>query len=458
MGFIMRSSLVILTLLVGCRNDAPTSTPTKITIGEAPIADAGPAATYTSDQPIFLDGGSSFDPDGDDLQYSWSFGRVPEGSTLDESAFSSNNSAESATSFLADTAGTYIIELVVTDSTELESTPDSVIISVTEGQLPMANAGNDIEIVQGETAALSGSGSADPLGRTLQYSWSIADKPTTSVLTGVDAPTSMDTTFTPDAAGVYLLSLTVNNGINDSAPDVAVVRVSSSNPIAPTALAGDDIADTEDCSAIQLNGAGSFDPNGDALEYLWTLQSKPTESTASSDSFSDTTAMQPTFYADVAGEYVVSLSVNDGLEWSSPDMLTITTIERVSNAAPTVNAGSSLSVDAGDGICELAGYSFTCGECDPVSLTIGTGGSVVDPDGDPVSYEWQVISGDVSISDPTELETIATFEGAAPTEPNACENNTYELELVASDCPGASSIDSVTVTVSCCGIEESSSN
>lgn len=451
--------LVIFSLigLVSCTRTPETTQP-KIQIGEAPIADAGSAATVTSDQPIFLDGAASFDPDGHAISYHWSFGRVPEGSLLDETAFSLNASAEPTTSFLADTAGTYIIELMVVDETELESLPDSVIITVTEGQLPTANAGTDLEIMQGDTITLNGSGSADPLGRPLTYSWAIADKPETSLLDSVDSPTALETTFTPDEAGIYLLSLTVNNGINDSAPDVVVLRVASSNPIAPTALVGDDITDSEDCTSIQLNGSGSYDPNGDSLDYLWTLQSKPTESSASNNSFSDTTAVQPTFYADVAGEYVVSLSVNDGNEWSSPDMLTITAVERVSNASPTVNAGSSLSVDAGDGLCELSGYSYICDECDPVTLTIGTGGSVVDPDGDPVTYEWQVISGDVSISDPNSLETLATFEGATPTDINVCENNSYELELVAVDCPGASSIDSITVTLSCCGLEDTSSN
>jgi hypothetical protein len=453
----MRFILFSLVCLSSCTR-TPDITEPKIQIGEAPIADAGSAATVTSDQPIFLDGASSYDPDGQEITYHWSFGRIPEGSMLDETGFSVNASIEPSTSFLADTAGTYIIELVVIDETELESNPDSVIITVTEGQLPTANAGADVEIMQGESITLSGEGSADPLGRSLEYLWGIADKPATSVLETVDSPAAMQTTFTPDAAGIYLLTLTVNNGINDSAPDVVVVRVTSSNPIAPTALAGDDMLDTEDCSAIQLNGSGSFDPNGDALEYLWTLQSKPTDSLASNSSFSDINGEQPTFYADIIGEYIISLSVNDGTDWSSPDLITITTIERVSNAAPTVNAGNSLSVDAGDGMCELSGYSYNCSECDPVTLTIGTGGSVVDPDGDPVSYEWQVVSGDVTISDPTTLETTATFEGATPTDINVCENNSYELELVAVDCPGASSIDSVTVTLSCCGLEETTSN
>ena len=456
MRIFLLSSLVT---LFACRNDTDTTTTTtKQPVGEAPIADAGPASTYTADQPVLLDGGSSYDPDGDELTYVWSFGRLPEGSLLEDASFTVNNASESNTSFLPDTSGTYIVELVVIDSQEMSSEPDSVIMTVTEGQLPMANAGNDVSVTEGETASLSGAGSADPLGRSLTYQWSIADKPETSALTNVDSPTSMDTTLTPDVAGVYLLSLTVNNGINDSIPDVTVVRVSSANPMAPTAVAGEDLLDLEDCTAIQLNGSGSFDPNGDSLEYLWSLQSKPTESTASSSSFSDVNSAQPTFYADVVGEYVVSLAVNDGTEWSSPDLLTITTIERISNSAPTVNAGNSLTVDGGDGGCELSGYSYICDECAPISVMIGSGGSVVDPDGDPVSYEWQVISGDVSISNPSELETLATFEGATPTEPNACENTSFDLELVATDCPGANSIDDITVTVTCCGVDNSASS
>ena len=78
---------------------------------------------------------------------------------------------------------------------------------------------------------------------------------------------------------------------------------------------------------------------------------------------------------------------------------------------------------------------------------------MVDADGDPITTEWSVVSGDASISDPSSLQTAVILENAAPTEPNACENNEYELLLTATDCPGEQSSNSVILTVTCCGTE-----
>ena len=63
--------------------------------------------------------------------------------------------------------------------------------------------------------------------------------------------------------------------------------VYSSNLLAPIADAGEDMLDEFDCTDIQLDGSGSIDPNGDTLEYLCAIQSKPSTSVVNNDSFSD---------------------------------------------------------------------------------------------------------------------------------------------------------------------------
>ena len=63
------------------------------------------------------------------------------------------------------------------------------------------------------------------------------------------------------------------------------------------------------------------------------------------------------------------------------------------------------------------------------------------------------MSGDATLSDETDLNTEVVLSGATTTEPNVCETTTYELELVAQDCPGGAAADSLTITVNCCGIE-----
>ena len=59
----------------------------------------------------------------------------------------------------------------------------------------------------------------------------------------------------------------------------------------------------------------------------------------------------PTFWADVAGEYTMSCSVFDGTSWSHPDTITLNVAERDYNTPPSVNAGADVEIDAGDVDC-----------------------------------------------------------------------------------------------------------
>ncbi len=445
----------LLSALNACRTEGVEEPKATTTTTGTPVAEAGQGGTFTADQPIRLNGDGSYDPDGDELTYQWSFSRVPaESGLMDaQNPFSSNNSADTQTTFFADTSGTYIVNLVVVDSTGLTSAPDSAVVLVEEGQLPIAEAGADVDLEEGDSTTLDGSQSADPLGRTLSYDWNIVSKPEASALTDVDAPSAESTGFTPDAAGRYLVSLVVNNGVSDSLPDTVTVDVFSANPLPPVSDAGEDMVQESDCTAIQLNGSNSMDPNGDPLEYLWSVQSKPSASDANNASFSDTTAESPTFFADVAGDYVLSLAVFDGSNWSVPDLVSITASERMSNALPTVEAGSAIAVDAGTADCELSGYTYNCGDCPNVTVELGSDASVQDADGDPISYEWHLMSGDANILDESDLNSEIILTGATASEPNACETTTYELELVAQDCPGGAAADALTITVNCCGVE-----
>jgi len=65
---------------------------------------------------------------------------------------------------------------------------------------------------------------------------------------------------------------------------------------------------------VSLNGAASSDANGNTLTYSWALTSKPANSNAS---LSNITSATPSFTADVAGDYVFSLTVNDGITTST---------------------------------------------------------------------------------------------------------------------------------------------
>lgn len=87
---------------------------------------------------------------------------------------------------------------------------------------------------------------------------------------------------------------------------------------APIALAGP-AQTVAPGSSVKLAGSGT-DADQDILSYSWTL-TKPAGSTAALLNYHVAT---PTFFADLPGAYVATLTVNDGKLDSAPVSVTIT--------------------------------------------------------------------------------------------------------------------------------------
>lgn len=429
-------------------------------VNHRPVADAGSDITQDTLAKVDLDGRGSTDPDGDTLTFTWSFDRVPDESAIlsREAPFSENYSTDSATSFRPDAVGTYIVKLVVKDTGGKESRPDYAVITITDAGTPIADAGADQEGAVGDSFTMDGSHSYDPSGASLTYKWSLDTVPDGSSASLADA-TAASTTFTGDKAGLYIATLIVKNSSTKSDPDSAVILVSSPSTSAPIADAGEDMA-AQDCKKVTLDGSGSYDPDASGtLSYLWSIQSKPSNSSAKdSTSFSDRTAENPTFYPDQAGTYILSVTVFDGDSWATPDTMTLTVTDRTFNSEPAVEAGSSATYDGGYAECVEEGYGYDCDSCADMTVTLGSDASVSDGDADPYTLGWTLVSGNATITDATSLATTVTLEDAAPTEPDACESNEYVFQLSATDCPGETATDTVTLTVTCCGIAADTSS
>jgi YVTN family beta-propeller protein len=289
----------------------------EIAINHPPVADAGPDQSVYVGDLVTLDGSGSYDPDGDLLTFNWAFVSLPSDST----AILDNPTSVNPT-FTADVPGTYVVSLVVNDGI-VDSEPDTVSIS-TINVAPIADAGADQSVYVGDLVTLDGSNSWDPDGDSLTFSWAFVSIPEASTATLAN-PTSVNPTFTADVSGTYVVSLVVNDGIVDSEPDT--VSISTIN-VAPIADAGPDqsvyVGDL-----VTLDGSGSSDPDGDPITFMWAFVSVPEGSTAT---LSDSTSIYPTFVADVAGIYVVSLVVNDGIVDSEPDRVTISAVTKATAA------------------------------------------------------------------------------------------------------------------------------
>jgi glucose/arabinose dehydrogenase len=87
---------------------------------------------------------------------------------------------------------------------------------------PVANAGPNRSVSVGQLATLDGTGSSDPDGDPLSYSWSILSRPGGSSASLVGANTSQPK-LTPDMAGTYKVMLQVNDGIDTASDQVLVL-------------------------------------------------------------------------------------------------------------------------------------------------------------------------------------------------------------------------------------------
>lgn len=176
---------------------------------EPPTADAGDDLWGTVPDEIELDGGGSYDPDGDVLNYEWALIEQPSGST----AFLINEHRFDA-SLYPDRPGTYIAQLAVDDGEYADT--DEVTIEVTlENDGPVPNAGPDQSVDVGDRVVLNGSASFDPDDDPLQFSWALISVPQGSAA-ALDDPTAVLPQFTADRVGTYVAELFVSDGSNVS--------------------------------------------------------------------------------------------------------------------------------------------------------------------------------------------------------------------------------------------------
>ncbi|WP_198673628.1 PKD domain-containing protein [Algibacillus agarilyticus] len=366
----------------------------------APVAHAGADQSVSVNTTVTLNGSGSQDANGDTLTYTWSiFSPSGDQVTL------INPNVVSPT-FTPSSIGNYIASLEVSDG-ELSSEAAQINISVTSlntAPVALPSLTIDTSFTENDTVTLTGEYSTDSEGDTLTYLWALTSPEGSSAT--LSNHSSMTPNFVADIAGVYTASLIVNDGLLSSTASTINIRVSSAivtnlAPIAIPSLTSQTAYTTQE--VITVSVGNSYDPENNPITYLWQLET-PNSSTAI---LSSTTSETPSFTADVAGTYIVSLTVNDGELTSESQSLTITVTQ--ANTAPIASA--SITSDSG----YLVG--------DTVTLT---GINSTDAQKDNLTYLWQLTRPDNSnavLSDATSVSPtfIADVEG------------TYDVSLTVSD-------------------------
>ena len=295
-------------------------------------------------QILTLDASDSYDPDDDELVFRWSTLYVNQADLVQFS----DSSASVTTITVPEFDEFTVLKLKLQVNDGMERIMEIIELHIRENTAPVADAGADITVNEGEAFTLDGSASADPEGDALTYAWSseslTIDDPTLEMVPLTAPEVTEDMT--------YLATLVVSDGILSSEPVTVTITVLNVN-LAPVALAGEDITVTEG-EEFTLNGKGSYDPEGDSLTFIWSAEGMSLEDV----SLDSVTVTAPEVHEDVT--IPVILVVNDGEMDSEPDTVLVTILHV--NKAPEFDAIEDVTADIG------YGFSATVSATDPDAL------------------------------------------------------------------------------------------
>nr|BAL58743.1 hypothetical protein HGMM_OP2C291 [Candidatus Acetothermum autotrophicum] len=137
---------------------------------------------------------------------------------------------------------------------------------------------------------------------------------------GKNTTSYSDTGLNPSTTYCYRVRAYNAAGASDYSNTSCATTTSLNRP--PTADAGPDQTVVVG-ERVQLDGSRSRDPDGDTLSYSWRFLAKPSGSRAE---FSNANSANPTFTPDLAGEYLIELTVDDGKGGQASDQALVTAI------------------------------------------------------------------------------------------------------------------------------------
>lgn len=279
------------------------------------------------------------------------------------------------------------------------------------GTNPPSSTGNQAPVAVASASLLaalplipitfSSSGSYDPEGVALSYSWNFGDGTTSTVA---------NPSHTFAGVGVYTVRLTVSDGVNSTSATTLAININllGGGNSAPTAAVNATPKSGTAPLLVSFSSAGSSDPEGSTLTYNWTFGDGGTSTQAN-----------PSYTYSTAGTYTAKVTVSDGTNSATSTNLTISVSAASVNNPPTaVASGTPLSGSA------------------PLAVTFSSAGSS-DPNGTSLTYNWTFGDG--------------TSSTAANPSHTYSANGNYTAQLTVSDGTNNATATAIAITVADAG-------
>lgn len=305
-------------------------------------------------------------------------------------------------------AGTYVIELMVTDyasTTALDTMKINVVSTGVSNIAPVAVAGTDQLLhAPASSALLNGSASFDSDGMISNILWQQIAGPAASSFTAANA---LQTTVNGLKVGTYSFSISVTDNSGAVAKDTVNIIVNQ----LPVANAGADQVFNTPVSSCVLNGSSSADADGTITSVQWLQIAGP-----ATCSFASANTLQTTVTGLCSGTFNFALTVTDNRGAISKD--TVQVLVAVANQLPVANAGADKVVAEG------------------AAIGLSSAGST-DADGSIISSVWTITN--------TASGVVVANHVAVP--PATLPAGKYLVQLKVTDDKGAQAVDDMQLIV-----------